>query len=99
MGVKLRLPAKPGSTGSSSFSAVVGAPDDALSLVLSKCAKERDEATANRCGQVKVGFVQYRLYVRRHDWIHPTNDTAAIAPTITDELHTMLVQRADDLEG
>jgi len=30
------------------------------------------------------------------DWIH---DAAAIAPTITDELHAMLVKRADDLDG
>jgi hypothetical protein len=34
-----------------------------------------------------------------NDWIHPANDAAAIAPTITDELHAMLVKRADDLEG
>jgi len=33
------------------------------------------------------------------DWIHPANDTTAVAPTITDELHAMLVKRADDLEG
>jgi hypothetical protein len=33
------------------------------------------------------------------DWMHPANDAAAIAPTITDELHAMLVKRADDLEG
>jgi hypothetical protein len=31
--------------------------------------------------------------------MHPANDAAAIAPTITDELHAMLVKRADDLEG
>jgi hypothetical protein len=29
------------------------------------------------------------------DWIHPANDAAAIAPTITDELHAMLVKRAE----
>ena len=33
------------------------------------------------------------------DWMHPGNDAAAIAPTITDELHAMLVKRADDLQG
>jgi len=33
------------------------------------------------------------------DWMHPANVAAAIAPTITDELHAMLVKRADDLEG
>jgi len=33
------------------------------------------------------------------DWMHPANDAAAITPTITDELHAMLVRRADDLEG
>jgi hypothetical protein len=33
------------------------------------------------------------------DWMHPANDATAIAPTITDELHAMLVKRADDLEG
>jgi len=33
------------------------------------------------------------------DWMHPANDAAAIAPTITDELHAMLVKRADDLQG
>ena len=33
------------------------------------------------------------------DWMHPANDAAAIVPTITDELHAMLVRRADDLEG
>jgi hypothetical protein len=33
------------------------------------------------------------------DWMHPANDAAAIAPTITDELHAILVKRADDLEG
>jgi hypothetical protein len=33
------------------------------------------------------------------DWIHSANDAAAIAPTITDELHAMLVKRADDLDG
>jgi hypothetical protein len=33
------------------------------------------------------------------DWTHSANDGAAIAPTITDELHAMLVKRADDLEG
>jgi hypothetical protein len=33
------------------------------------------------------------------DWTHSANDAAAIAPTITDELHAMLVRRADDLEG
>jgi hypothetical protein len=33
------------------------------------------------------------------DWTHSANDAAAIAPTITDELHAMLVKRGDDLEG
>ena len=33
------------------------------------------------------------------DWMHPANDATAITPTITDELHAMLVRRADDLEG
>ena len=33
------------------------------------------------------------------DWMHPVNHAAAIAPTITDELHAMLVKCADDLEG
>jgi hypothetical protein len=33
------------------------------------------------------------------DWVHPANDAAAITPTITDELHAMLVKRADELEG
>jgi len=33
------------------------------------------------------------------DWMHPANDAAAIAPTITNELHAMLVKRADDLQG
>jgi hypothetical protein len=33
------------------------------------------------------------------DWMHRANDAAAIAPTITDELHVMLLKRADDLEG
>src|SRR5262245_10541971 len=33
------------------------------------------------------------------DWMHPANDAAAIAPTITDELHANLVKRADDLRG
>jgi hypothetical protein len=33
------------------------------------------------------------------DWMHPANDAAAVAPTITDELNAMLVKRADDLEG
>ena len=27
------------------------------------------------------------------DWMHPTNDAAAITPTITDELHAMLLKR------
>jgi len=34
-----------------------------------------------------------------NNWIHSANDAAAKAPTITDELHAMLVKRADDLEG
>jgi hypothetical protein len=33
------------------------------------------------------------------DWMHPDNEAVAITPTITDELHAMLVKRADDLEG
>ena len=33
------------------------------------------------------------------DWMHPANQAAAITPTITDELHAILVKRADDLEG
>src|SRR5215468_8077753 len=33
------------------------------------------------------------------DWMHPANDAAAITPTITDELHALLVKRADDLEA
>jgi len=33
------------------------------------------------------------------DWIHSATDAAAIAPTITDELHAMLMKRADDLDG
>src|SRR5262245_24323462 len=33
------------------------------------------------------------------DWIHSANEAAAIVPTITDELHAMLVKRADDLDG
>jgi hypothetical protein len=33
------------------------------------------------------------------DWFHAVNVAAAIAPTITDELHAMLMKRADDLEG
>ena len=32
------------------------------------------------------------------DWMHPASDAAA-PPTITDELHAMLLKRADDLEG
>ena len=32
-------------------------------------------------------------------WMHPANHELAIAPTITDELHAMLVKREDDLEG
>jgi hypothetical protein len=31
--------------------------------------------------------------------MHPANDAAAITPTITDELHAMLLKRADYLEG
>jgi len=31
--------------------------------------------------------------------MHPANEAAAMAPTITDELHAMLVKRAYDLEG
>jgi hypothetical protein len=31
--------------------------------------------------------------------MHPANATSAIAPTITDELHAVLVKRADDLEA
>ena len=33
------------------------------------------------------------------DWMHQANDASAVAPTITDELHAMLMKRADDLEG
>src|SRR5215467_9575 len=33
------------------------------------------------------------------DWTHSADDGATIAPTVTDELHAMLVKRADDLEG
>jgi len=33
------------------------------------------------------------------DWMHAANDAAAITPTITDELHAMLLKRVDDLEG
>src|SRR5262249_49653599 len=33
------------------------------------------------------------------DWMHPANDAAAITPTISDELHALLVKRADDLEA
>jgi len=33
------------------------------------------------------------------DWMQPANDAAALAPTITDELHAMLVKRADDPTG
>ena len=32
------------------------------------------------------------------DWMHPAN-AATAPPTITDELHAMLMKRADDLEG
>jgi hypothetical protein len=32
-------------------------------------------------------------------WIHSANDAAAIAPTITDEPHAMLVERADEPQG
>jgi hypothetical protein len=31
--------------------------------------------------------------------MHPANEAATIAPPITDELHAMLLKRADDLEG
>jgi hypothetical protein len=31
------------------------------------------------------------------DWMHPAND--AIAPAIADDLHALLVKRADDLAG
>ena len=31
--------------------------------------------------------------------MHPAKEVTAMAPTITDELHAMLVKRADDLEG
>jgi len=31
--------------------------------------------------------------------MHPANDAAAITPTITDELHAMLMMRADNLKG
>jgi hypothetical protein len=33
------------------------------------------------------------------DWLRPANDTAAVLPTITDALHTLLVKRADQLAG
>jgi len=33
------------------------------------------------------------------DWIHPANDTAAVVPALTDELHGLLVKRADNLAG
>ena len=33
------------------------------------------------------------------DWMHQANDPTAITPTITDELHAMLVKRADELGG
>ena len=33
------------------------------------------------------------------DWMHPANDATALTPTITDELHALLVKRADDLEA
>jgi hypothetical protein len=33
------------------------------------------------------------------DWMHQANDPTAITPTITDELHALLVKRADDLEA
>ena len=33
------------------------------------------------------------------DWMHPINDAAVAAPPITDQLHALLVKRADGLEG
>src|SRR6516225_2453286 len=33
------------------------------------------------------------------DCMHPANDAAAITQTITDELHALLVKRADNLEA
>ena len=32
------------------------------------------------------------------EWMHPAND-ASVAPAVTDPMHTLLVQRADMLEG
>lgn len=31
------------------------------------------------------------------DWMHPTDEPAAVIPAITDELHALLVARADEL--
>ena len=42
---------------------------------------------------------QLRYTFAGDDWMHPANEATAITPTITDELHAMLVKRADDLEG
>ena len=58
--------------------------------------------TASACTLVSLAvrkIEQLGYMFAGDDWMHPVNHAAAIAPTITDELHAMLVKRADDLEG
>ena len=59
MFIELRLSTEPSAPSPGSPPAVVGLLHDALALILGECAQERDEASANRGGEIKVRLVEH----------------------------------------
>jgi uncharacterized protein YcbX len=65
-------------------------------------SSERPKGFPYLTGREQMQMLLYRLRFRHPaagEWTHPAKDAAAITPTINDELHALLVKRADDLEG
>ena len=58
MFAQLWLPAEPRPASAGCLAPHISAPDNALSLVLSKGTLERDEATANRRRQIEIAAIQ-----------------------------------------
>jgi hypothetical protein len=62
MFIELRLSAEPGAPSPGGLPAVVSPLHDALPLIFGQCAYERDEAAANRGGEIQVRLVEHLQY-------------------------------------
>src|SRR5262249_55944070 len=84
-----------------SSSAVIGTLHDPLALVLCQGAEERDEAAANRRGEVQMGLVEYLNHgtpcVDALDDVHAVHHRPGCAVPFSDHEHVTPAERIDGL--